>query len=293
MPALTNIFKLTMRHIEFFDIDHFENKYFRVKPPASIAHFIDFIWETDFEELLEKHPRGFSDALFPNVGYTYLINLGTPFIMQVDEKSFDMKGDGFLPRHKAIECYHQAGNKLFGIKFNISPVIFEKKINFSEYRNQIYPLSYLIDKAVIERIKKASSFDERVEIVTAYFTDIVKKYSGSLQAIQIVTEILDRCNSTNDFTTPIENFAKEYNISTRTLQRHFETVTSTSSKIALQILRIRKATHHLATSPQDFHYSLYGYYDHSHFYKHLKKFLQKKTLQNLQLHLKLLKGIKN
>ena len=282
-----------MRHIEFFDIDHFENKYFRAKPPASISHFIDFIWETNFEELLKKHPKGFSDALFPNIGYTYLINLGTPFIMQVGEKSFDMKGDGFLPRHKAIECYHRAGNKLFGIKFNISPVIFEKKVNFSEYKNQIYPLSYLIDKSVIADIKNASCFDERVQIVVKYFTEIITRYSGSLKPIEIVTEILQHCNSKNKFSISIENFANEYNISTRTLQRHFETVTSTSSKIALQIMRIRKATHHLATSPGDFHYSLYGYYDQSHFYKHLKKFLQKKTLQSMQLHLQLLKKINN
>lgn len=282
-----------MRHIEFFDIGHFETKYFRVKPPASISHFIDFIWETDFDDLLEEHPEGFSDALFPNVGYTYLINLGTPFIMEVDEKSFDMKGDGFLPRHKAIECYHRKGNKLFGIKFNISPVIFEKKVNFSEYRNQIYPLSYLMDNAVIAKIKSADCFDERVQIVVNYFTDIVTKYSGSLKPIQIVTEILERCNKKNNFSIQIENFAKEYNITTRTLQRHFETVTSTSSKTALQIMRIRKATHHLATSPANFHYSLYGYYDQSHFYKHLKKFLQKKTLQSMQLHLQLLKNINN
>ena len=284
---------LYMRHIEFFDIDHFENKYHRVKPPASLGHFIDFIWETDFEELLEQHPKGFSDALFPNVGYTYLINLGTPYIMQVDEKSFNMKGDGFLPRHKAIECYHSRGNKLFGIKFNISPVIFEKKVNFSEYRNQIYPLSYLIDKSVITKLKSASSFDERVDIVVKYFSNIVNKYSGSLQPISVVTEILDRCNTKNDFAIAIEDFAKEYNISTRTLQRHFEAVTSISSKTALQIMRIRKATQHLATSPNTFHFSEYGYYDKSHFYKHLKKFLQKKTLQSLQLHLKLLKGTSN
>lgn len=282
-----------MRHIEFFDTDHFENKYFRVKPPASIGHFIDFIWETDFDDLFEKYPKGFSDALFPNVGYTYLINLGTPYIMQVDEKSFNMKGDGCLPRHKAIECYHSPGNKLFGIKFNISPVIFEKKVNFSEYREHIYPLSYLIDSAVIRDIKKAASFDERVRIVAEYFAGIVKKYSGSTQSIRIVTEILERCNNENNFSVPIETLAREYNISSRTLQRHFETVTSISSKTALQILRIRKATHHLVTAPDEFNYSIYGYYDQSHFYKHLKKFLEKKTLQSMQLHLQLLKKITN
>lgn len=280
-----------MQNIEFFHLDHFENNYHRIKPPASLSHFIDFFWETKFDSLLQQHPKGFSDALFPNIGYTYLINLGTPYVMQVDEERFKMKGDGFLPRHKAIECYHQTGNCLFGIKFKISPVIFEKKINFSEYTKYIFPLSYLLDQPVINKIKQAADFSERVKILSAYFQNIVQKYSGSLQPIQIVTEILEHCNATNNFATAIKTFAEQYNISTRTLQRYFETTTSISSKKALQILRIRKAANHLATSPEDFHFSTYGYYDHSHFYKHLKKFLQKSTLKNLQPHLELLKGL--
>ena len=105
-----------MQHIEFFDIDHFENNYHRVKPAPSLTHFIDFFWETNFDELWKKYPDGFSDALFPNIGYTYLINLGTPFVMEVADQKFEMKTDGFLPRHNAIECYHKTGNKLFGIK---------------------------------------------------------------------------------------------------------------------------------------------------------------------------------
>lgn len=280
-----------MQNIEFFDIDHFENNYHRVKPPAALSHFIDFFWETKFDELLKQHPKGFSDALFPNIGYTYLINLGTPYVMQVDEQRFKMKGDGFLPRHKAIECYHQQGNCLFGIKFKISPVIFEKKINFSEYTEYIFPLSYLLDQKIINKIKQAADFNERVKILSAYFQNIVNKHEGSLQQIEIVTEIVEQCNRTNNFTTPVQNFAEQYNISTRTLQRYFESATSISSKKVLQILRIRKAAEHLATSPNTFHFSNYGYYDHSHFYKHLKKFLQKSTLKKLQPHLKLLEGL--
>ena len=104
-----------MQHIEFFDIDHFENNYHRVNAPAEPTHFIDFFWQTKFDHLWEQYPNGFSDALFPNIGYTYLVNLGTPFIIQVDEKQTQMKTDGFLPRHRSIECYHQPGNTLFGI----------------------------------------------------------------------------------------------------------------------------------------------------------------------------------
>jgi AraC-like DNA-binding protein len=82
--------------------------------------------------------------------------------------------------------------------------------------------------------------------------------------------------------------ASRYGITSRTLQRYFERTTSLSSKKTLQILRIRKAVAELAKDPASFHYKNYGYYDYSHFYKHLKKFLLKSTLSHLQPHLALL-----
>ena len=280
-----------MQHIEFFHKEHFRDRYHRVAPHRSLAHFIDFFWETDFEKLWKEYPKGFSDALFPNIGYTYLINLGTPFVMQVGDNKITMKTDGFLPRPNAIECYHSAGNQLFGIKFKISPVLFLRQVNFSEYKDFIYPLSYLMEQVVIDQVKKANSFAARVEILNNYFLAIVKKHSGSQEAIRIVSSILQHCDHNNDFTTSIDEFAIKYKVSPRTLHRYFETVTSVSGKKALQILRIRKATDHLANDPASFHYSAYGYYDHSHFYKHLKQFVQKDTLKSLQPHLVLLSNL--
>lgn len=280
-----------MQHIEFFHIDHFENDYHRVKPAKELEGFIDFFWETKFDELLHQYPEGFSDALFPNIGYTYLINLGTPFIMQIGDKKFNMKTDGFLPRNKSIECYHRQGNKLFGIKFKISPIIFKTRVNFAEYREYIYPLSYLMEQTEIDKVKKANSFEERVAVLNSYFQSIIKNYSGSWEAIRIVSEILQHCNNRNDFITSVEEFAVQYRISDRTLHRYFETTTSLSSKKALQILRIRKAVQQIANSPGDFTYERYGYYDYSHFCKHLKQFLQKDTVDKLKPHLQLLQMI--
>jgi len=280
---------ISLQHIEFFHIDHFEKNYHRVKPLPELEGFIDFFWETKFDDLLDENPKGFSDALFPNIGYTYLINLGTPFIMQVDDKKFNMKTDGFLPRNKSIECYHRAGNKLFGIKFKISPIIFKTKVNFAEYREYIYPLSYLMEQTVIDSVKKAASFEERINILNRYFISIVKTYSGSWEPIRIVSQILQHCDSTNDFSTSIDAFAAQYHIAARTLHRYFETTTSLSSKKALQVLRIRKAVQQMASFPSLFKYENFGYYDYSHFCKHLKQFLQKDTLIGLKPHLQLLK----
>ena len=279
------------QHIEFFDNFHFEKNYHRVSPVTELSHFIDFFWETSFDHLWEKYPNGFSDTLFPNIGYTYLINLGTPFAMQLDEQVFEMKTDGFLPRPTSVECYHQKGNHLFGIKFKISPVLLEKKVNFSEYRDFISPLTFLIDREIVQTVKKSDTFDLRVEVLTKYFKSILKKSANRQEPVNIVRQIINHAYTTNHFTTPIESLAKKYGISGRTLQRYFESTTIISSKKALQIIRIRKAAAHVASSPGDFHYSMYGYYDHSHFYKHLRSFLHRNTLTAIKPHLILLEKL--
>lgn len=277
-----------MQHVEFFDIDHFENNYHRIKPPDSLSNFIDFFWQTKFEHLWEQYPEGFSDALFPNIGYTYLLNLGTPFVMQMNEQQTLMKTDGYLPRHHSIECHHTPGNILFGIKFKIAPLLFEKKVNFSEYKEAIFPLSYLLDKTVLDNVKNCSCFEERVDKLVPYFESLLAGSSGTPQPVKIVSAIIDNCSRTNNYQVSIESLAKEHGVSSRTLQRYFEITTSLSSKKTLQILRVRNAAAEIASDPAHFDYKKYGYYDYSHFYKHLKKFLQKNTIQKLKPHLSLL-----
>ena len=281
-----------MQHIEFFHKEHFQFNYHRKKAKRSLSHFIDFFWETNFDALYKQYPDGFSDALFPNIGYTYLINLGTPFVMQLENESYEMRSDGFLPRYKNMICHHSTANKIFGIKFNVSPVIFEKKINFSEYKEYIFPLAYLMDRKIIEKIKTAGSFDKRVDIVYDYYDRIIEKYSGSLTQVNVVTQILKECNEQNRFDVSIEQLADQYSISARTLQRYFEATTSITSKQALQIIRIRKVVEELVEKPGEFRFAAYGYYDYSHFYKHLKSFVNNHTITLINPHLRLLKKTK-
>ena len=277
-----------MQHIEFVHSDHFETNYHRHHVTGPLALFIEFFWQTKFDHLWQKYPDGFSDVLFPNLGYSYLINLGSPYDMQIEQNRQQMRGDGFLPRLNNIEAFHRPGNSVFGIKFKVSPVIFEKKVNFSEYSGTMFPLSYLMDQQLINNIKHAGSFEKRVQLLTNHYEDTVEQYRGSLQPINIITEILQKAVINNNFNTTIEDLAAHYSISTRTLQRYFESGTGVSSKQALQVLRIRKAVSHIVSRPQTFHYGVYGYYDYSHFHKHLRQFLQKDSLVHLQPHLQLL-----
>lgn len=280
-----------MQHIEFIHTDHFSQRYHRSPAPAPLALFIDFFWQTDFDNLWSEYPEGFSDVLFPNTGYTYLINLGTPFIMEVGNNRFPMKSDGYLPRDKPVECYHTSGNCLFGIKFKTSPILFEKKVNFGEYRNSVFPLSYLVDGDVVKEVKAARTFEERVRLLSDYFLRLVSQYDGELQPVRIVTKILDNCDRNMHFNTPVEQLAAEHGVSARTLQRYFETHTGVSTKKVMQILRIRRAVETLLNSRENFSYERFGYYDHSHFCKHLKQFCSKESLNAVRPHLLLLEKL--
>ncbi|TKK64582.1 AraC family transcriptional regulator [Ilyomonas limi] len=278
-----------MQHIEFFNRDHFYQHFHRRKAKNALSTFIDFFWETDFDALWSKYPDGFTDALFPDVGYTYMINLGTPFKMQLDEQPFDIKADIFLPRYKNILTLHTAGNKVFGIKFKVSPIIFLKKVNFYEYRDSIFPLVYLLDKVITDKVRTANTFDKRVAIISSYYEDVITQYKGSLKYVDIVTDVLKQYSNSN-FTTSVEQYAAMHNISVRTLQRYFEAATSISSKQALQITRIRKAITAFVQSPSTFNYAAFGYFDYSHFYKYISKFIKNHKMAHVQSPLQLLQG---
>ncbi|TDH25222.1 AraC family transcriptional regulator [Segetibacter sp. 3557_3] len=260
-----------MEHLEFIDKDHFELNYHRKWATGNLSRYIDFCWETDFETLLNQH-AGFSDVLFPNIGYTYLINLGSPFVMQLGSNKFEVKSEGFLPRHAYITCHHTIGNRLFGIKFKVCPIVFEKDVDFSEYRENIYPLAYLIDRNVVQLVKKASSFNQRVRIIFDHYESLLDRYEGGLNYVQVVTAILQECIQSNRYNISIEDAAIANKISVRTLQRYFRATTSFSSKQALQTIRIRQAVIKLTSSPELFRITDFGYYDYSHFYKHLLQF---------------------
>jgi transcriptional regulator GlxA family with amidase domain len=161
---------------------------------------------------------------------------------------------------------------VFGIKFKVCPIVFEKDVDFSDYKQYIYPLAYLMDKTIIENVRAAPNFQERSQIVFEHYNSLIKMHSGSLEYVTTVTEILKTFKEKNHFNLAIEHTAKQYNINPRTLGKYFETTTSFSPKQALQIIRIRKAVAQLVSNPREFDCTKYGYWYYSHFCNHLSQF---------------------
>jgi AraC-like DNA-binding protein len=210
-------------------------------------------------------PNGFFGCTFHKHRLHLPYQPGNSFCDAIRNERYEIRSHSFLPRNKNLICHHSAGNRIFGIKFKVSPVLLEKEISFSEYNEYMFPLSYLIVSKIIDRLKGAGSFAKRIDIIYAYYDRIIEKHVGARKSVDIVTQILDDCHQQNDISVSIEELSSKYNISSRTLQRYFETTTSISSTQALQIMRIRKAVEHLTTTPSGFNFRTYGYYDYSHF----------------------------
>lgn len=259
-------------HKEFIDNIHFEQYYERHYVTGSLSNYIDYIWTTRFDSLWQQHPHGFTDKLYPNIGYTYLINLGTPYTMFIQNQPFLMKADGFLPRFHTIACKHSVGNQLLGIKFKVSPILLDKKIDFSEYKHAMFSLSYLLPANVIQAIKMATNFTTTVHTIESYFNNLIHQADNNI--VTTVTQAI-QCFESNVYKTiPIQTIANNLAITTKTLQRYFLIAVGIPPKQVYNTIRIRKALQNYLTVNDGFIPSAFGYYDYSHFYKHASTFLQ-------------------
>jgi hypothetical protein len=61
----------------------------------------------------------------------------------------------FYHATKPLNVIIARATSLFGIKFKISPIIFKTKVNFAEYSEYIYPLSYLMEQSCYRPGKKS------------------------------------------------------------------------------------------------------------------------------------------
>lgn len=284
------VYPMALKHVEFFDRTHFGKNYYTQKPAEPLSHYIEYFWETNFEPLWKTASEGFTDIFFPAIGHGYLLQLGTAFTVEMDLKKFNIQADVFLPRKNNFSLHFEQGNKVFGIQFKIPPVIFEKKVNFSEYRGFVYPLAYLIDQKIVEQCKLADNFEGRIEILTSYYSRIINARTKEYPSFEIVLDVLKESGEKKIFSATY--FAQKHGISTRSLLRYFEFTTGSKTKESLQLLRIRKAIRRLIRYPSIFDPREFDYYDRSHFYAHAKSYIRKHPSLSFEEHFNLLNRIK-
>jgi AraC-like DNA-binding protein len=121
-----------------------------------------------------------------------------------------------------------------------------------------------------EQLNLCSGINSMKELFEDYFSGLAK---GHTPIPELIDHIVGRMNRTNGMIR-VSELCKIYNITPRSLERHFMQEIGIQAKELLQIFRINKAIRMLAEEPNSnlagLSY-LSGYFDQSHFIKDIKK----------------------
>src|SRR6185295_14668258 len=99
---------------------------------------------------------------------------GNEFKMTCFGEKITVATDLAYSRHHLITSTHYAGNLIFGIRMQSNIFLDSAGIDLCK-NHSFVTADKVLTQATISKIKKASSFEERCEIVLNYLSDIVQK----------------------------------------------------------------------------------------------------------------------
>jgi hypothetical protein len=234
------------------------------RPKKALFTFIDYFWEGDFKG--EKTP----DRLLPHIGFTLLFNLGKPFILFRNGESYYIKEDTIYPRQFCWEDYNKEIHA-FGIKFNFSFIPFVSDCPQYALADKPIVCYKFLDWSFIEQIHKASCYEERVFLSENHFLTLFEKHKNSIRRYQVVLDVLNEMTNGNLMEFNVSQKSLELFTSSKSLNRYFLKCVGMAPKQVHRILRLRAALDSYFNNPGQFNFYGAGYYDHSHFYKEVRK----------------------
>jgi methylphosphotriester-DNA--protein-cysteine methyltransferase len=132
-------------------------------------------------------------------------------------------------------------------------------------RKNIVPLNQVVPQHILGEVKSCSSFDARKKITEKWLVEklLLKKKDHYLTFVRDLAESYKQ--SAMQFN--VSQLAEKHFTTSRTVNRYFHRVIGISPKGYFSILRARTALTAYTKDRHLFDPCVFGYYDHSHFYK--------------------------
>lgn len=139
-------------------------------------------------------------------------------------------------------------------------------IDQTKLRSGLVELSELLPYFLIQQMKSAGCFEERISLMEQYLLQTMRNKKGSDHYLQLVTQTIG-CYNENGLKFNVAELSSRTFTSSRTLRRYFERVIGVSPKQYLESIRIRTALPSFLSNRKSFDPVEYGYCDKSHFYR--------------------------
>jgi AraC-like DNA-binding protein len=261
--------------IEIFDdirkLYHFKS------PCPELTHLIEFFSETSLEATAHYiDAEAFTVKLFPSYTPTIWLNLGSAYTIQNGDvyRRMDEKTDILLLRNKIVERINLPTDNIFTIKFH--PSAFEAFFGVSQSKigDDIIDLNDIIPSNILNKLKRESSFEDRVVLLEKYFIEKLAQNKTHAFYSNHINAAIDRFYQSG-MSSKNNEIVHGLFISEKSLYRYFTHAIGTNPKHFFSILRARKALTAYNTNKSTFSPYDFGYYDHGHFSKDVVKFTGK------------------
>lgn len=247
-------------------------------PQNELREFIEFISESSAEDTFRQVANNpFTVRMFPSWTPTCYINLGEPYQLTVGANVYQIQKqtDVLILRNTIVERHNLPTDHIVTVKFFPGGLEAILGINQVQFSDQVVPLETILPSMLIQRVKQAADFDERINLLESFFLSRLNGRNKPDHYRTIVSNTIGTFGK-NGMELHTGQLADRLFLTSKTINRYFHRVIGTPPKQYLSTMRTRAALSNYVAHKDHFSPYDYGYYDMSHFYKDVVKFTGKK-----------------
>jgi len=245
--------------------------YREIKPSEKLANHIKCYWVL---EQTDPNIRGEPELILPDGCPEIVFNLADPFRRHYSEKIEIQPISIFVGQMlQSVLIEPTEVVKLFGVRFyaeGVYPIVRESLSSLTDKIENLNAVFGELGNELESRIVSASTISERIVIFENAIWEIVDQdWEGGLvkNTSLIIREGKGRIR--------VEELARKFEVSIKTLERHFNREIGVSPKFFSRVVRLQEVLKVLNGRKEpiwaDIAYS-FGYVDQAHFIKDFKKF---------------------
>ena len=258
--------------VEIFD--NIRKLYNFSSPCPGLEDYIEFFSESSFEETASHaNNKCFTVKMFPSWTPTIWINLGAPYYLVANGNCLPVNTseDVLVLRDAIVERRNLPSDYIFTVKFFPGGLEAILGINQAKFVNKIIALKDILPAALIQKVKTAGSFEQRMALLQDFFLLQHSKQQKKDHYIHLVKDSIDLYTA-NRMQYNTSEIAEKMFVSSKSINRYFNNIVGINPKKYFSILRARAALTAYVANKSTFSPADHGYHDMSHFYKEMIKF---------------------
>ncbi|MBB5395175.1 AraC family transcriptional regulator [Mucilaginibacter sp. AK015] len=249
-------------------------------PCGELLPYVEFFSESSADKCEQYFDQGHASVtMFESWTPTFYINLTGGYLIDVGDHRYTIKNeqDILILRNGLVRRHNRPEDRIFTVKFYPGGLEAVLGLNQVWMADRVISLDRILPRELLSRIKRASSFRERVAAMETFLLGSMQRTTADHYASMVRDAIGEYTASGMQLNT--SEVAERLFITSKSINRYFNRVVGIAPKSYFSVLRARTALTAMVADRNNFRPWTYGYYDPAHFYKDVFKFTGRKISQ--------------